>query len=105
MVLPHELLRWFFLHILINEIQTGGAVFGSIVGGSKIDERKRCAQEVAKRNVSGVYGQLLLSDLVWQLDMILICESLLALFLVQRKVKAMVGFIFSLKESDCRSWK
>ncbi|KAL8487179.1 hypothetical protein ACS0TY_023734 [Phlomoides rotata] len=32
---------------------TGGAVFGSIVGGSKIDERKRCAQEVAKRNVSG----------------------------------------------------
>ncbi|KAG8375846.1 hypothetical protein BUALT_Bualt09G0001600 [Buddleja alternifolia] len=32
---------------------TGGAVFGSIVGGSKIEERKRCAQEVAKRNVSG----------------------------------------------------
>ncbi|KAI3459899.1 hypothetical protein Pfo_016562 [Paulownia fortunei] len=34
---------------------TGGAVFGSIVGGSKIDERKRCAQEVAKRNVSGFF--------------------------------------------------
>ncbi|KAL6578208.1 hypothetical protein OROMI_010536 [Orobanche minor] len=32
---------------------TGGAVFGSIVGGSKIAERKRCAEEVAKRNVSG----------------------------------------------------
>ncbi|PIN11286.1 Queuine-tRNA ribosyltransferase [Handroanthus impetiginosus] len=32
---------------------TGGAVFGSIVGGSKIEERKRCAEEVAKRNVSG----------------------------------------------------
>ncbi|GER34207.1 queuine tRNA-ribosyltransferase [Striga asiatica] len=34
---------------------TGGAVFGSIVGGSNIEERKRCAQEVAKRNVSGFY--------------------------------------------------
>ncbi|KAK6116827.1 hypothetical protein DH2020_049457 [Rehmannia glutinosa] len=32
---------------------TGGAVFGSIVGGSKIEERKRCAKEVAERNVSG----------------------------------------------------
>ncbi|EYU36621.1 hypothetical protein ABFS82_14G285000 [Erythranthe guttata] len=32
---------------------TGGAVFGSIVGGSRIDERKRCALEVAKRDVSG----------------------------------------------------
>ncbi|CAA0838739.1 Unknown protein [Striga hermonthica] len=34
---------------------TGGAVFGSIVGGCNIEERKRCAQEVAKRNVSGFY--------------------------------------------------
>ncbi|KAK6130579.1 hypothetical protein DH2020_035671 [Rehmannia glutinosa] len=32
---------------------TGGAVFGSIVGGSKIEERKRCAEAVAERNVSG----------------------------------------------------
>ncbi|KAL3828414.1 hypothetical protein ACJIZ3_017216 [Penstemon smallii] len=34
---------------------TFGAVFGSIVGGSRIEERRRCAQEVAKRNVSGFY--------------------------------------------------
>ncbi|XP_006441616.2 queuine tRNA-ribosyltransferase accessory subunit 2 [Citrus clementina] len=33
----------------------GGAVFGSIVGGSNIEERKRCAQEVAVRNVSGYW--------------------------------------------------
>ncbi|XP_073046548.1 uncharacterized protein [Primulina eburnea] len=32
---------------------TGGACFGSIVGSSSIEERKRCAQEVAKRNVAG----------------------------------------------------
>ncbi|KAL3621579.1 hypothetical protein CASFOL_036491 [Castilleja foliolosa] len=32
---------------------TGEAVFGTIVGGSKIEERKRCAQEVSKRKVSG----------------------------------------------------
>ncbi|XP_051150972.1 uncharacterized protein LOC127265281 isoform X1 [Andrographis paniculata] len=32
---------------------TGGAAFGTIVGGSRIDERKCCAEEVAKRNVSG----------------------------------------------------
>ncbi|KAG6419920.1 hypothetical protein SASPL_116433 [Salvia splendens] len=34
---------------------TGGAVFGSIVGGSKINERKYCAQEVSRRNVSGFH--------------------------------------------------
>ncbi|KAH6834897.1 hypothetical protein C2S53_003897 [Perilla frutescens var. hirtella] len=34
---------------------TGGAILGSIVGGSKIDDRKRCAQEVSKRNVSGFH--------------------------------------------------
>ncbi|XP_051122974.1 uncharacterized protein LOC127245873 isoform X5 [Andrographis paniculata] len=32
---------------------TGGAAFETIVGGSRIDERKCCAEEVAKRNVSG----------------------------------------------------
>ncbi|KAG6422912.1 hypothetical protein SASPL_113294 [Salvia splendens] len=37
---------------------TGGAVFGSIVGGSQINERIYCAQEVSRRNVSGVYGWL-----------------------------------------------
>ncbi|EPS65555.1 hypothetical protein M569_09223, partial [Genlisea aurea] len=31
----------------------GGAVFGSIVGGSKSEERRRCAVEVSKRDVSG----------------------------------------------------
>lgn len=50
----HFLCRLLF-KVSIFEMQTGGAVFGSIVGGSKIDERKRCAQEVSKRNVSGVY--------------------------------------------------
>ncbi|KAK3001386.1 hypothetical protein RJ639_021478 [Escallonia herrerae] len=29
---------------------TGGAVFGSIVGGSSVEESQRCAQEVARRN-------------------------------------------------------
>lgn len=29
-------------------------MFGSIVGGSIVKERHRCAQEVAKRNVSGL---------------------------------------------------
>uniref|UniRef100_A0A2N9J1G6 Queuine tRNA-ribosyltransferase accessory subunit 2 n=1 Tax=Fagus sylvatica TaxID=28930 RepID=A0A2N9J1G6_FAGSY len=33
----------------------GGAVFGAIVGGSNVEERHRCAQEVAKRNVSGYW--------------------------------------------------
>lgn len=46
--------RWLDECITSNVVtNTGGAVFGSIVGGSKIEERKRCAQEVAKRNVSG----------------------------------------------------
>ncbi|XP_022718358.1 queuine tRNA-ribosyltransferase accessory subunit 2-like isoform X1 [Durio zibethinus] len=34
---------------------TGGAVFGAIVGGSSLEERQRCAQEVARRNVSGYW--------------------------------------------------
>ncbi|KAM7473026.1 hypothetical protein LguiA_011209 [Lonicera macranthoides] len=34
---------------------TGGAVFGSIVGGCSVEERQRCAQEVAGRNVSGFW--------------------------------------------------
>ncbi|KAB1210932.1 Queuine tRNA-ribosyltransferase subunit QTRTD1 [Morella rubra] len=33
----------------------GGAVFGAIVGGSSMEERQRCAQEVARRNVSGFW--------------------------------------------------
>ncbi|OVA08084.1 tRNA-guanine(15) transglycosylase-like [Macleaya cordata] len=33
----------------------GSSVFGAIVGGSSIEERIRCAQEVAKRNVSGYW--------------------------------------------------
>ncbi|XAR57530.1 tRNA-guanine(34) transglycosylase, partial [Bertholletia excelsa] len=28
-------------------------IFGAVVGGSSVEERRRCAQEVAKRNVSG----------------------------------------------------
>ncbi|KAE8684440.1 pentatricopeptide repeat-containing protein [Hibiscus syriacus] len=32
-----------------------GAAFGAIVGGSSLEERRRCAQEVATRNVSGYW--------------------------------------------------
>lgn len=35
-------------------------VFGAVVGGSNVDERKRCAQEIAKRNVSGIVFNLML---------------------------------------------
>lgn len=45
--------RW--LDDCIRLSVTGGAVFGSIVGGSSVEERHRCAQEVAKRNVSGYW--------------------------------------------------
>ncbi|XP_062077591.1 uncharacterized protein LOC133782340 [Humulus lupulus] len=31
----------------------GGAILGSIVGGSDVEERERCAQEVSRRSVSG----------------------------------------------------
>ncbi|XP_042060965.1 queuine tRNA-ribosyltransferase accessory subunit 2-like [Salvia splendens] len=40
---------------LDNTNDTGGAVFGSIVGGSQINERIYCAQEVSRRNVSGFH--------------------------------------------------
>ncbi|XP_028790686.1 queuine tRNA-ribosyltransferase accessory subunit 2-like isoform X1 [Neltuma alba] len=33
----------------------GGCAFGAIVGGSYLEERKHCAMEVAKRNVSGYW--------------------------------------------------
>ncbi|KAK3027699.1 hypothetical protein RJ639_041409 [Escallonia herrerae] len=45
--------RW--LDDCIKLSTTGGAVFGSIVGGSSVEERQRCAQEVARRNVSGYW--------------------------------------------------
>ncbi|XP_058729456.1 uncharacterized protein LOC131601608 [Vicia villosa] len=32
-----------------------GSVFGAIVGGPSLDERKRCTEEVAKRNVAGYW--------------------------------------------------
>ncbi|KAE9595267.1 hypothetical protein Lal_00018903 [Lupinus albus] len=32
-----------------------GSIFGAIVGGSNLEERRRCAEEVAKRNVSGYW--------------------------------------------------
>ncbi|KAK8505109.1 hypothetical protein V6N12_037986 [Hibiscus sabdariffa] len=32
-----------------------GAVFGAIVGGSSLEERRRCALEVAMRNASGYW--------------------------------------------------
>ncbi|XP_059449695.1 uncharacterized protein LOC132180771 [Corylus avellana] len=44
-------IRWLDECIALSP--AGGAVFGAIVGGSSIEERQRCAQEVAGRNVSG----------------------------------------------------
>ncbi|KAJ9559832.1 hypothetical protein OSB04_004992 [Centaurea solstitialis] len=46
-------IRW--LDDCISLKTTDGALFGSIVGGCSIEERQRCAQEVAQRNVSGYY--------------------------------------------------
>lgn len=46
-------IRWLDECIELN--QAGGPVFGSIVGGSSVNERERCAQEVASRNVSGYW--------------------------------------------------
>ncbi|XP_019195906.1 PREDICTED: queuine tRNA-ribosyltransferase accessory subunit 2-like [Ipomoea nil] len=45
--------RWLDDCLTLN--LTGATAFGSIVGGSSIEERRRCAQEVAKRNVSGYW--------------------------------------------------
>lgn len=45
--------RWLDECIALSS--AGGTVFGSIVGGSNVEERERCAQEVAERNVSGYW--------------------------------------------------
>ncbi|KAM5574397.1 hypothetical protein ABKV19_013720 [Rosa sericea] len=45
--------RWLDECIQLN--RAGGSVFGSIVGGSSVQERERCAQEVASRSVSGYW--------------------------------------------------
>ncbi|KAL9255055.1 Queuine tRNA-ribosyltransferase accessory subunit 2-like protein [Drosera capensis] len=46
-------LRW--LDECITLSKTDGAAFGAIVGGRFVEECKRCAAEVAKRNVSGYW--------------------------------------------------
>lgn len=46
-------LKW--LDACLASSSVGGAVFGAIVGGSRAEERRRCAQEVVKRNVSGYW--------------------------------------------------
>ncbi|XP_076885383.1 uncharacterized protein LOC143534897 [Bidens hawaiensis] len=46
-------IRW--LDDCISLKPKDGALFGSIVGGCSVEERQRCSQEVAKRNVSGYY--------------------------------------------------
>ncbi|XP_071689690.1 uncharacterized protein [Rutidosis leptorrhynchoides] len=46
-------IKW--LDDCISLKSTDGALFGSIVGACSVEERLRCAQEVAKRNVSGYY--------------------------------------------------
>ncbi|GMH17172.1 hypothetical protein Nepgr_019013 [Nepenthes gracilis] len=45
--------RW--LDECIMSSQTDGAVFGAIVGGCSVEERKRCAAEVMKHDVSGYW--------------------------------------------------
>ncbi|KAF7836446.1 queuine tRNA-ribosyltransferase accessory subunit 2-like [Senna tora] len=45
--------RWLDDCLALNP--AGGCVFGAIVGGPDLEERKRCAEEVAKRNVSGYW--------------------------------------------------
>ncbi|KAI9084691.1 hypothetical protein K1719_033335 [Acacia pycnantha] len=45
--------RWLDDCLALNP--AGGCAFGTIVGGSNLEERKRCAEEVAKRNVSGYW--------------------------------------------------
>ncbi|OIT19912.1 PREDICTED: queuine tRNA-ribosyltransferase accessory subunit 2-like isoform X2 [Nicotiana attenuata] len=46
-------LRWLDECIISNS--KDGAVFGSIVGGSRVEVRRSCAQEVARRNVEGFW--------------------------------------------------
>ncbi|KAB2030890.1 hypothetical protein ERO13_D05G254100v2 [Gossypium hirsutum] len=46
-------IKW--LDECISLSPASGAVFGAIVGGSSLEERRRCAQEVATRNVSGYW--------------------------------------------------
>lgn len=46
-------LKW--LDECITSNSTDGAVFGSIVGGSRVEQRRSCAQEVARRNVEGFW--------------------------------------------------
>ncbi|XP_020214037.1 queuine tRNA-ribosyltransferase accessory subunit 2 [Cajanus cajan] len=45
--------RWLDDCLALNP--AAGSIFGAIVGGPNLDERKRCAEEVAKRNVSGFW--------------------------------------------------
>ncbi|KAI3882293.1 hypothetical protein MKW92_019289 [Papaver armeniacum] len=47
-------IRWLDECISLDQAR-GTSVLGAIVGGSNVDERIRCAQEVAKRNVSGFW--------------------------------------------------
>ncbi|CAL8107218.1 unnamed protein product [Prunus armeniaca] len=46
-------IRWLDECIALN--LAGGPVFGSIVGGCSVKERERCAQEAARRNLSGYW--------------------------------------------------
>ncbi|XP_043718658.1 queuine tRNA-ribosyltransferase accessory subunit 2-like isoform X1 [Telopea speciosissima] len=46
--------RWLDDCIALN-LTNRGAIFGAIVGGSSVEERRCCAQEVVRRNVSGFW--------------------------------------------------
>lgn len=51
-------------------MQMDGEVFGAIVGGTNEQLRRCCAQEVARRNLSGIsyfslFSILNITDLLW----------------------------------------
>ncbi|XP_010534982.1 PREDICTED: queuine tRNA-ribosyltransferase accessory subunit 2-like isoform X3 [Tarenaya hassleriana] len=47
-------LRWLDECIALSPVGCG-AIFGSIVGGDSVEERRRCAQDVANRSLSGYW--------------------------------------------------
>ncbi|CAA7400424.1 unnamed protein product [Spirodela intermedia] len=47
-------IRWLDECIALD-LSGGEAILGAVVGGSSLEERSRCAKEVAKRNVSGYW--------------------------------------------------
>ena len=69
-------------------IQSGGEdILGAIVGGSSLEERRRCAKEVAKRNVSGLLSFPFLFFSNFTLRRICDCITFPALIWIHRFIK------------------